>query len=104
MAATLSELRRYCGIDIDDDELINANLTRALAAAHSLVLGAVGDDIEDYLPGDPRLDELTLAYAQELYSSRGISAKAANAQQAWIFSLEEQLRLELRRAKRGTET
>lgn len=98
---TVDELREYIGIDVSDDPLINANLNRALRAAHELVLGAVGRDIETYLPGDPRLTALELEYGSEIYNNRGTtSAKAANAQYAWIFTMEEQLRLDLRRRKR----
>ncbi len=99
MIATSDELRRYCGIDVDDDPLINRNMSRALSSAIELVLGAVGRDIEDYLPNDARLTELVLIRGEELYTRGATSAKMSNARHELIFSLEEQLRLELRRAK-----
>jgi hypothetical protein len=104
MAATIDELRQYCGLDVDDDPLINANLNRALMSAHELVLGAVGRDIETYLPGDARLTELELIRGEELYTRGATSAKMSNAKQELIFSFEEQLRLELRRAKAEAAT
>ena len=99
---TLTDARQHLGIDTEDDALVNANVQRALSAAVQTVLGAVGDDFETYIPADPRFDELVLHYLQEIYENRGTtSARAANAAQAWVFSVEEQLRLALRRAKRA---
>ncbi len=103
MAATIEMARQYLGIDVDDDEMINANLSRALAAAHALMLGAVGDDIETLLPGDPRIDELQLALTADLYGNRSTSAKAGTAEARYIHSLEQQLRLDHSRLKREAE-
>ena len=98
---TIDDARMYLGIDVTDDAIVNANVQRALDTARATVLGAVGDDIETYLPGDKRFDQLVLEYTDDIYNNRGTtSAKASNARHAWIFAMEEQLRLALRIAKR----
>lgn len=100
MAVTLDEALTYKGLtDYADDEVVKANATRALATAQQTVLGAVGDDIEVYLPDDPRTKELTLIYFDDLYSERGVSAKVSGAVRRLVHGMELQLRLELRQAK-----
>ena len=99
MAVTLADFLKYAGYDVTDDELVNYNAERALTTATKTVLGAVGDDVEKYLPGDPRVDELVLIYADDLFSERGVSAKVSGATRRAVADMELQLRLELADAK-----
>lgn len=95
---TIEDAKGYLGIDYDDD-VVTRNVTRALAAAKKAVEGSVGDDLETYLPDDPRVDELTLIYTDDLYSERGVAAKVSNATRRLVYDMELQLKLELRQAK-----
>lgn len=95
---TLEEALLYLSIDYAD-EVITANVQRALASAIQLVHGCVGEDVEAMLPGDSRVKELTLLYLDELYSIRGLTNKAIGSQRRLIGDLEWQLRLELRQAR-----
>lgn len=97
---TLEEALLYLGIDYTD-EMTNANVTRALATAARTLQGAVGEDIDTYLPDDPRVKELTLIYTDDLYSTRGVAAKVSGATRRLVADMELQLRLELARAKEG---
>ena len=99
MAVTIEDARDYLGIDATDDALINKNVTRALGTAVKTLHGAVGEDVETYLPGDSRIDELTLIYLDDLYSDRGVSAKVSGATRRLVADMELQLRMELRAAK-----
>lgn len=96
---TLDDARTYLGIDVTDDELINANVKRCLATATKTLHGAVGDDIDTYLPADPRTEELVLIYTDDLYSQRGLNPKVSGATRKLVADMEQQLRLELRQAK-----
>lgn len=95
---TLQDALDYLGIDYADD-LVKANVTRALATAVQVLHGAVGEDVETYLPGDPRAAELALIYTDDLYSDRGVSAKVSGATRRLVADMELQLRLELRQAR-----
>lgn len=95
---TMDEARAYLGIDYTDT-VTDANVSRALATAHKTVLGAVGDDVDTYLPDDPRVKELTLIYLDDLYSQRGVSAKVTGATRRLVSDMEQQLRLELSMAR-----
>lgn len=95
---TIDEALQYLGIDYADD-MVTANVTRALATAEKVLRGAVGADVETYLPNDPRVAELVLIYLDDLYSDRGVSAKVTGATRRLVADMELQLRLELRRAK-----
>ena len=95
---SVDEAKAYLGIDYED-AAVTANVTRALATAKKTVEGSVGEDLETYLPDDPRVDELTLIYTDDLYSERGVAAKVSNATRRLVYNLELQLRLELRQAK-----
>lgn len=97
---TINDAARYMGIDYyQGDEMVTANLQRAIASASSRLHGSVGKDVENYLPGDPRIDELLLIYAEESYDNHPGSAKQASAQNHLRDLYETQLRLELRRVK-----
>ena len=95
---TMDEARAYLGIDYTD-AVTDANVSRALATARKTVLGAVGDDVDTYLPDDPRVKELTLIYLDDLYSQRGVSAKVTGATRRLVSDMEQQLRLELSTAR-----
>ena len=103
MAVKLEDFLQYLGYDVTDDELVNKNATRALNTAMRTVLGAVGDDVETYLPGDPRVAELVLIYADDLFSERGVSAKVSGATRRAVADMELQLRLELAAAKEAAK-
>ena len=96
---TREDLLTYMGYDITDDEIVNKNADWALAAAIQLVHGGVGDDVDTYLPGDSRVTELVLIYAEDLYSQRGLSAKVSNATRLLVYDTVQQLQLELRDAR-----
>lgn len=96
---TIEEALQYLGIDYADDT-VTANVRRALNTAERVLKGAVGADLEKYLPDDPRAKELTLIYLDDLYSDRGVvSSKVSNATRRMVSDMELQLRLELRQAK-----
>ena len=95
---TVDEALIYLGIDYPDD-VVTANVARALASATATLHGSVGEDIEVYMPGDPRARELVLLYLDDLYTNRGLSNKAIGSQRRLIADMEWQLRLELRQAK-----
>lgn len=95
---TVEEALVYLGIDYTD-EVVTANVTRALNAAIQTVRGSVGDDVLLYLPDDARVKELVLLYTDDLYTNRGLSNKAIGSQRRLIADMEWQLRLELRQAK-----
>lgn len=102
---TLEEVLAYLGYDaahVDDLILLNAN--RAMATARQTVLGGVGADVETYLPDDPRVKELVLIYTDDLYSERGVAAKVSNAIRRSVADMEQQLRLELARARKAGVT
>lgn len=99
MMPTIEEALEHLGIDYAD-EVVTANVNRALAAAVSFLRGSVGNDVETYLQDDPRVAELVLIYTDDLYSDRGVvSSKVSNATRRLVAGMELQLRLELQRAK-----
>lgn len=95
---TIDEALEYLGIDYAD-ELVTANVQRALKTAQKVLHGAVGDAAEEVLPGDTRIDSLVLIYTDDLYSEHGVSAKVSAATRRIVADMELQLRLEYRRAK-----
>lgn len=95
---TIDDVKDHLGIDLAD-EVVEKNVQRAWKTAEKTMLGAVGDDVRQYLPEDPRVDELVLIYADDLYSERGVSAKVSNATRMMVSTMELQLRLELAAAK-----
>ena len=96
----IAEALQYMGIDCVD-EGVKANANRALKTAESVLKGAVGDDVDKYFADDPRRDELVLMYTDDLYSERGARAKVSGATRKLTADMEEQLRLELSRARRA---
>lgn len=97
---TIEEALAYVGHDIEyADDLVMTNAERALATARQTVLGGVGDDIETYLPNDPRIKELVLIYFDDLYSERGVATKVNGAIRRSVADMELQLRLELAQEK-----
>lgn len=104
MMPTTQEALEHLGIDYAD-EVVTANVNRALAAAKQVLYGAVGSDVEEYLPDDSRVTELVLIYTDELYSDRGVaSSKTNNATRRLVADMEQQLRLELSRAKEASDS
>lgn len=95
---TVEDALIYMGIDYVDD-VVTKNATRALATAKETLLGAVGDDLEKYLPEDPRAAELVLIYTDDLYSNRGVSAKVSGATRQLVHTMEQQLLLDLRKKR-----
>lgn len=97
---TLQDALVRLGIDYADEH-IERNVERALAAAERTLRGAVGERVHALLPEDPRVDELTCIYLEDLYDNRGTNAKVAGAVRAMVQTLEQQLRLELLRAEQA---
>jgi hypothetical protein len=95
---TIEDALNYIGIDYTD-AMVEANASRALKAARATVLGAVGKDVETYLPDDPRVDEMILIFFEDLYSQRGVSAKVSGATRWLVFDMEWQLKMELRQKR-----
>lgn len=95
---TREDAKIHLGIDYSDD-MTDAKISRALAAGHARMLGAVGSDVETYLPGDPRMDQLVLIYTQENYDGSALSDKEIHALKRIRDDLEPQLRLDLRAEK-----
>lgn len=101
MMPTIDEALAYLGYDYKD-AVVTATVTRALNAAVGYFYGAVGskEDVEKYLPDDPRVPELVLHYLDEIYDEKGVtSSKANSATRNSINSLKLQLQLALRQAK-----
>ncbi len=96
---TIEGALRHLGYD-EVDEVITEKVTNELAEANSYLQGAVGEDIFEVLPDDPRVDILLKAYIDDLHDDRGItSAKAGNAKREMVNSTEWQLRLTLARKR-----
>ena len=98
MMPTIEEALQYLAIDYADD-VVTANVVRALAAAKQALYGSVGEDVETLLPGDARVKELTLLYLDDLYSTRGLTNKAIGSTRRLVTDMEWQLRLELRQKR-----
>ena len=92
---TVNEAAQHIGIDYLDDVMTKANLQRALDSAIYRLYGAVGRDVETYMEGDPRIDQLVLIYTEEGYDNHPGSAKQDAAKNHLRDNLELQLRLEL---------
>lgn len=90
---TVQEVAEYLGIDLDEvDQVVNNNLSRQISAAKLYLSGAIG---KDYDGEDPRVKELGIMIAAELYNSRGaMSAKQDAAFRRIASDFMMQLRLE----------
>ena len=92
---TIDDALAYLGIDYPDD-IIRKNVTRALATAVKTLHGAVGEDVETLMPGDPRAAELVLIFTDDLYSEKGVAAKVTGATRRMVADMIMQLQMELR--------
>lgn len=99
---TYEEALLYLGIDYADS-VIEANVKRALKTAVATLHGSVGEDVDKFMPDDPRIAELVLIYTDDLYTNRGVSAKVSGATRRSVFDMEWQLRLELRQLREAVE-
>ena len=100
---TVEALLAYIPIDYPDD-LTQKNAARALATAKKTLYGAVGEDVEQLLPGDDRAKELVLMFAKDLYEQRGYtSAKVTGATRQLAADMILQLQMELRRRREGAQ-
>ena len=95
---TMEDAKAYLRIDYSDN-MTDANVDRALKSARARMLGAVGSDVETYLPDDPRIDQLVLVYTRENYDEGELTEKEIRALKHIREDLEPQLRLELRQKK-----
>lgn len=97
---TLEDALSYMGIDYPD-AMINKNATRALNTAIQTLHGAVGEDIEQLMPNDPRAHEIVLIFTDDLYSNRGVSAKVSGATRRMVADMILQLQMEIRTLREG---
>lgn len=96
---TIDEALLHLGYDETDEKIVQT-VTAELEEAKSYLRGAVGVDVFDLMPEDPRADILLKAYLDDLHDDRGTrSAKAGNAKREMIHSVEWQLKLELARLR-----
>ena len=95
---TLQDAYDELGYD-EVDDVITRKVTRNLETAKAMMRGAVGEDVEEYLPGDPRIDELVLYFLGEVHDNRGGGQKQAAARSRHAHDIEHQLINELRRKK-----
>ena len=98
---TLQDAYDELGYD-EVDDVITRKVTRDLNAAKAMMRGAVGEDVEEYLPGDPRIDELVLYFLGEVHDCHGGGQKQAAARSRHAVDIELQLKMELRRKKEET--
>ena len=96
---TYEEALVHLGIDYPDENTKKI-VTQKLAAAERTLRGAVGEDVEELMPGDERAKELVTTYLDDLYANRGTSAKVSGAVRRSVQTMEQQLLLELRRLRR----
>lgn len=104
MVLTVDELLQHMGFDERDDQIV-ANANSALDDAEAYLKSAIGEDVFDLLPEDPKVVRLWKIYATDFYDNRSsgtsTSAKSGNAKSALVNDLEWQLRMELARAREG---
>ena len=100
---TVEEALMYLGIDYAD-EVVTANVKRALATAVKTLHGSVGKDVDILMPNDPQAKELVLIFADDLYTNRGVSAKVSGATRRMVADMELQLRLELRQRREEVDS
>lgn len=94
MVVTVEDVKAYLGIDYADD-MVNANITRAINTADAYLKGSIGND---YPSEDPRAKELALIIISDLYDNRGSqSTNISGNCKRLVDDMSLQLRLELRR-------
>lgn len=94
MVVTVEDVKAYLGIDYADD-MVNANITRAINTADAYLKGSIGTN---YPTEDPRVKELALIIVDDLYSNRGSqSTNITGNCKRLVDDMSLQLRLELRR-------
>lgn len=92
---TIDDALIHLGYD-EVDENITKTVTAELEEVKSYLKGAVGVDIFELMPDEPRVDILLKAYLDDVHDDRGTtSAKANNAKREMVHSTEWQLKLEL---------
>lgn len=87
------DVLNYLGIDYADD-MVLANVNRAISTADAYLKGAVG---ANYPIEDPRAKELALIFIADLYDVRGSLEKGSTNVRRLVDDFLLQLRLELRR-------
>ena len=102
MMPTIEEALQHLAIDYADDYILG-NVKRMLNAAIQTLYGSVGEDIEEYMPDDPRAKELVLIYLDDLYNERGLQNKVAASTRRMVSDMEWQLRLELRQLREAAQ-
>lgn len=93
MVVTIEEVKAHLGIDYADD-MVNANIERAINTANAYLKGSIGND---YPTDDPRSKELALIIISDLYDNRGLQSTISGNTRRLVDDLSLQLRLELRR-------
>ena len=88
------EVMNYMGIDYADD-MVKANINRAIRTADAYLKGAIG---EDYPKDDPRAKELSLIFIADLYDNRGVIEKVSGNVRRLVDDMILQLKLELMRS------
>ena len=89
----VQDVLNYLGIDYADD-MVTANVNRAISTADVYLKGAVG---ANYPIEDPRAKELALIFIADLYDNRGMLEKSSSNVRRLVDDFLLQLRLELRR-------
>lgn len=95
---TLQDALDYLGIDYADN-MISLNVQRTINTAKKILEGAIGDNAENVLKDDPRINELILIYIEDLYYNRGTNQKVSSAIRNIVQSMELQLKMDYRKAK-----
>lgn len=93
MVVTVEDVKAYLGIDYADD-MVNANIERAINTADAYLKGSIGSD---YPVDDPRAKELALIIISDLYDNRGLQSTVSGNTRRLVDDMSLQLRLELRR-------
>lgn len=89
---TQQDVFDYLGIDYADD-VITRNVNRIIKTTNSFLIGSLG---KGYPVNDPRVKELALMIAMDLYDNRGLSDKVSANMRRLADDLALQLRLEMR--------
>lgn len=89
---TQQDVFDYLGIDYAD-EVIKRTVDRIIKTTDSFLAGSLG---KKYPQDDPRVKELALMIAGDLYDNRGISDKVSANMRRLVDDFSLQLRLEMR--------